>query len=457
MQYISHSNSIILSVSAANVDIATSESLKYAKMVDPDGDRTLAILTKIDIMDKGTDAMEMLSGQVIPVKLGIIGIVNRSQQDINEDKTIDEQLMDEKAFFEEHYKKIAHRNGIPFLSKRLSELLKHHIYKCLPELKAKVDSKLNENHEIFEVCGEEVKNCGKIISAITTELSKKFADIVDGKTMMKFKDIKLLVGGPEFCRIFDESFICALTEIEPELSKNEIIGYMKANRAARPPIFPPEILFRNLVNEQIERLRNPSIKCVETVSEEMGKVIIKLIKEHHKLNRFPRLEVKIRSILKNMLNEQSPIAKNAVNELINIELSSINTNHPDFSIQEVLAVKDEENFNPQYSQPHVKPKEISKLEKIKADAEIIQNLVNNYFPIVKKSVQDQIPKIIMYKIINYMKDNIQNELMGQLSQENQMELLQESVGNAQRRENAKTMIQALEIAKETIEEIEMGY
>ncbi|CAG9806614.1 unnamed protein product [Chironomus riparius] len=456
MKYISNPNSIILSVSAANADIATSESLKYAKLVDPNGDRTLAILTKVDLMDKGTDAIDMLTGQVIPVKLGIIGIVNRSQQDINDNKTIEEQLMDEKAYFVENYTNIANRNGIPFLSKRLSELLKHHIYKCLPELKVKIDCKLDENIKIYDVCGEEVKNYGKIISIIITGLTQKFADIIDGKKMMKIKDVKSLIGGPEFCRIFDESFVCALTAIEPELSRIKIKEYMKLNRGSRPPIFPPENLFKDLVNLQIERLRNPSLKCVENAFDEMGKVVAKTIKEQHELSRFPRLEVKIRSIMKNMLNEQMPITKNAVKELINTELSSINTNHPDFSIQEALAPKVEEDDNPNHQQ-YKFSQEIFKIEKTDKDAEIIQNLVNNYFPIVKKTVQDQVPKIVMYKIINYMKDNVQTELMTQLSQENYAELLMESEGNAQRRENANTMIQALEIAKETIGEIEMGY
>ena len=46
------------------------------------GRRTLAVITKLDLMDAGTDAMEMLCGRIIPVKLGIIGVVNRSQADI---------------------------------------------------------------------------------------------------------------------------------------------------------------------------------------------------------------------------------------------------------------------------------------------------------------------------------------------------------------------------------------
>lgn len=74
LKHIENPNSIILAVTAANTDLATSESLKMAKKVDPDGRRTLAVVTKLDLMDAGTDAIDILCGRVIPVKLGIIGL-----------------------------------------------------------------------------------------------------------------------------------------------------------------------------------------------------------------------------------------------------------------------------------------------------------------------------------------------------------------------------------------------
>lgn len=73
VKHIENPNSIILAVTAANTDMATSEALKLAKQVDPDGRRTLAVVTKLDLMDAGTDAIDILCGRVIPVKLGIIG------------------------------------------------------------------------------------------------------------------------------------------------------------------------------------------------------------------------------------------------------------------------------------------------------------------------------------------------------------------------------------------------
>ncbi len=63
-------------------------SLEGRKMIGCgfSGRRTLAVVTKLDLMDHGTDAMDVLCGRVIPVKLGIIGVVNRSQADINNKK-----------------------------------------------------------------------------------------------------------------------------------------------------------------------------------------------------------------------------------------------------------------------------------------------------------------------------------------------------------------------------------
>ena len=88
LKYIQNPNALILAVTAANTDLSTSEAIKIAKEIDPDGNRTLAVVTKLDLMDHGTDAMDILYGRVIPVKLGIIGCVNRSQLDIKNDKPI---------------------------------------------------------------------------------------------------------------------------------------------------------------------------------------------------------------------------------------------------------------------------------------------------------------------------------------------------------------------------------
>jgi replication fork clamp-binding protein CrfC len=80
----------------ANQDISTSDGLQLAKQIDPEGRRTIGVITKIDIMDKGTDAKRLLLGEDIYLKLGWVGIVNRSQQDINQELRVRNAIENEQ-------------------------------------------------------------------------------------------------------------------------------------------------------------------------------------------------------------------------------------------------------------------------------------------------------------------------------------------------------------------------
>lgn len=117
-------NSVILSVSAANVDLANSDSLKLARTVDPQGRRTIGVLTKLDLMDAGTNALDILMGRVYALKLGFIGVVNRSQQDINTNKPMSDALKHEEDFFKQHpaYRNVAHKNGTRYLARTLNQV-----------------------------------------------------------------------------------------------------------------------------------------------------------------------------------------------------------------------------------------------------------------------------------------------------------------------------------------------
>lgn len=112
------------------LDLATSDALQMARRVDPDGNRTIGVLTKMDIMDRGTDAMGILLGRQYPLRHGWIGVVNRSQHDINTNKSIEHARKDEMEFFKNHsaYSAIYDRNGVDFLAKRCSKVSLYAIF-----------------------------------------------------------------------------------------------------------------------------------------------------------------------------------------------------------------------------------------------------------------------------------------------------------------------------------------
>lgn len=168
MTYIKPKNAIIVAVTAANTDLANSDALQLAKEVDPEGKRTVGVITKIDLMDKGkfdynyyahlqgTNAMDVLLGRVIPLQLGFIGVVNRSQQDIFEAKSIREALKAERSFFLNHptYKKIAQRCGTAYLAQTLNKILLNHIHTSLPELRSKISTLLADSERELSSYGD---------------------------------------------------------------------------------------------------------------------------------------------------------------------------------------------------------------------------------------------------------------------------------------------------------------
>lgn len=80
MSFIKPANALILALSAANTDLANSDALQIAREVDPQGERTIGVVTKIDLMDEGTDAIELLQGKIYPLRLGYFGVKCRSQK-----------------------------------------------------------------------------------------------------------------------------------------------------------------------------------------------------------------------------------------------------------------------------------------------------------------------------------------------------------------------------------------
>ncbi|KAI7755254.1 hypothetical protein M8C21_031324, partial [Ambrosia artemisiifolia] len=80
MSYINLLTCLILAVTPANSDLINSDALLIAGNADPDGYRTIVVITKLDIIDRETYARNFLLGKVIPLQLGYVGVVNRSQE-----------------------------------------------------------------------------------------------------------------------------------------------------------------------------------------------------------------------------------------------------------------------------------------------------------------------------------------------------------------------------------------
>ncbi|KAH3682593.1 hypothetical protein WICPIJ_006440, partial [Wickerhamomyces pijperi] len=144
------------------------------------GKRTIGSLSKLDLMDHGTNALDILTGKVYPLRLGFIGVVNRSQQDISVNKSLEDSLKSEQDFFQNHpaYKTIASRCGTEFLAKTLNKTLMHHIRERLPDIKAKLNTLMGQTEQELASYGDlnivSKENRGSLILTLMNKFANNF-------------------------------------------------------------------------------------------------------------------------------------------------------------------------------------------------------------------------------------------------------------------------------------------
>ncbi|XP_022066661.1 dynamin-3 isoform X12 [Acanthochromis polyacanthus] len=333
MQFITKESCLILAVTPANTDLANSDALKIAKEVDPQGMRTIGVITKLDLMDEGTDAKDILENKLLPLRRGYIGVVNRSQKDIDGKKDIRAALAAERKFFLSHpgYRHIAERMGTPHLQKTLNQQLTNHIRDTLPGLRSKLQSQLlsleKEVEEFKNFRPDDPTRKTKALLQMVQQFGVDFEKCIEGSGDQV--DTNELSGGAKINRIFHERFPFELVKIvfdEKEL-RREISHAIKNVHGVRTGLFTPDLAFEVIVKKQIVKLKTPCLKCIDLVIQELINTVRQCT---NKLNSYPRLREETERIVTTHVREREGKTKDQVLLLIDIELSYINTNHEDF-------------------------------------------------------------------------------------------------------------------------------
>uniref|UniRef100_A0A671NWU8 dynamin GTPase n=1 Tax=Sinocyclocheilus anshuiensis TaxID=1608454 RepID=A0A671NWU8_9TELE len=275
LQFISKENCLILAVTPANSDLANSDALKISKEVDPQGLRTIGVITKLDLMDEGTDARDILENKLLPLRRGYIGVVNRSQKDIDGRKDIKVALAAERKFFLSHpaYRHMAERMGTSYLQKTLNQQLTNHIRDTLPALRSKLQSQLlsleKEVDEYKNFKPDDPARKTKALLQMVQQFGVDFEKRIEGSGDQV--DTLELSGGARINRIFHERFPFELVKMEfdeKEL-RREISYAIKNIHGVRTGLFTPDMAFEAIVKKQLIKLKEPCLKCIDLVIQEL--------------------------------------------------------------------------------------------------------------------------------------------------------------------------------------------
>ncbi|XP_023225471.1 dynamin-like isoform X2 [Centruroides sculpturatus] len=334
LSFIRKENCLILAVTPATQDLATSDALKLSKEVDPEGLRTIGVITKLDLMDEGTDAKDILENKLLPLRRGYIGVVNRSQKDIEGRKDIKVALDSERRFFLSHpsYRHMAERMGTPYLQRVLNQQLTNHIRDTLPSLRDKLQKQLismeKDVDEYKNYHPDDPSRKTKAMLQMIQQLQTDFERSIEGSGSASINTSELS-GGARINRVFHERFPFEIVKMEfdeKEL-RREIAFAIRNIHGIRVGLFTPDMAFEAIVKKQISKLKEPALKCVDLVVAELGNVVRKCAE---KMNSYPSLREETERIITSHIRQKEQQTKAQISLLVETELAYMNTNHEDF-------------------------------------------------------------------------------------------------------------------------------
>ncbi|GLJ53963.1 hypothetical protein SUGI_1153620 [Cryptomeria japonica] len=289
--YVEKPNSIILAISPANQDIATSDAIKLAREVDPTGERTFGVLTKLDLMDKGTNALDVLEGRSYRLQRPWVGVVNRSQADINKSVDMIAARRREREYFStsSDYGHLANRMGSEYLAKLLSKHLESVIKSRIPSIVSLINKTIDELESEMDHLGRPIAvDAGAqlyMILELCRAFDRIFKEHLDGGRP----------GGEKIYGVFENQLPAALKKLpfDRHLSLQNVRKVVSEADGYQPHLIAPEQGYRRLIDGALSYFKGPSEASVDAVHFILKELVRKSLSETQELKRFPTLQAEI--------------------------------------------------------------------------------------------------------------------------------------------------------------------
>lgn len=409
LNYVRDPRTIILCTVQANIDLSTSDAIKIAKQIDLNGERTICALTKVDLVDRGSDILNILNNDEIVLKYGYVAVKNRSMQDIKDNITVAQGLeMEEKFFSQDKYIDFKNRGlvGTKNLVNRLSMILSKNIQNSLPqiikELREKIEMTERELRELGNPLPDHNSDKLQLIYNLASEFCVAYKDSIKGKFIKNRDDADKDPVGVEIrqllIRIFQDYDLSRIDDVlTDKLIKASFVNY----GASSLPGFPSFSAFQKLLQPLLQNFVPKSNELCDKINMLLEKTIQELVERIFK--RFPEMQETISNYAMRNLNKCKNEAEEMVNNLLEAELGYLYTS-------------DEEYLNyhgsilPQRKKTQNNQKEETTQNMSEAFVLEIRERVKDYFLLVDRNLKDSIPKTIGEMLLNDSSNKMQIEI-----------------------------------------------
>uniref|UniRef100_A0A8C9WLT8 MX dynamin like GTPase 1 n=1 Tax=Scleropages formosus TaxID=113540 RepID=A0A8C9WLT8_SCLFO len=428
-KFITKQETINLVVVPCNVDIATTEALKMAQEVDPDGERTLGILTKPDLVDKGTEetVVEIAHNEVINLKKGYMIVKCRGQQEIMDRVSLSEATEREKAFFQDH----AH-----FRLNFCLCIVVHHV--C-----SQIEAKLADAYAELEKYGNgpPTERAEKIVFLIdkVTEFTQDIISLITGEELKNGEKLNL------FATLRDEfgrwkNHLDRAGEKFNKTVESEVYNYEVKYRGRELPGFINYKTFEVLVKDQIRQLEEPSVKKLKVVTDIVKKAFLHLAQQD--LIGYPNLFKTAKTKIEAIKHSMESTAESMLRTQFKMELI-VYTQDSIYS-QSLRDVKEEDDEN---NVPTLRRSTIYTTDSHATLQEMMMHL-KSYYRIASQRLGDQIPLVIRYQILQESALELRREMLQMLQEKESVDyLLKEDNDIGSKRASLQSRIKRLTKAR----------
>jgi GTP-binding protein EngB required for normal cell division len=324
-KYISNEQMIILCVIPAVDDFANSEAIKLAKTVDPEGKRTLGVVTKVDLAKNDVKIMDKLKGigNNINLKLGFIAVRNKTNE---ENISVKQARANEKTYFlssGQFFNVSREYWGTETLIDRISELQMARVEEFVPKMITTLEHKINETKHTLDLLAPQFNNdvqkmqhLVRIIVSVVSEF-KSLAKSNDETT----DKVDLHVGP----RIFEmyKKYCQALEANQPDFFSSEfatkIENALDESRSIMLLNFINHTAFNQLfIDSHMNNYKTNSYMLVEQVYQYCQKVLLQIV-EHKIDSRYPQLNEATKTVITNFLIMQKQKALESIETIVKTE------------------------------------------------------------------------------------------------------------------------------------------
>uniref|UniRef100_A0A8C8SKB9 Uncharacterized protein n=1 Tax=Pelusios castaneus TaxID=367368 RepID=A0A8C8SKB9_9SAUR len=422
-KFIAKQETINLVVVPSNVDIATTEALRMAQEVDPEGERTLGILTKPDLVDRGTEqsVVEIVRNLVIHLRKGYMIVKCRGQQDIQNSQTLASAIQKERAFFEEHehFRVLLDENKatVPVLAEKLTTELVEHINKTLPALEDQINIQLEKTTEALLKYGKgtpkaEDEKLFFLIDKIKL-FNQDIMSSVEGEERLLENEIrlftKLRAEFQKWGKILDDSALTEVWKFEEQYRGRELPGFTSYKT------------FEAIVRQRIMALEKPAFEIMRKVIEIVRKSFLEFATDH--FEDFQNLNRAAKERIDYISKKQTEEAE----KVIQIH----------FKMEQIVYCQDNVYRQDLKVTREIKPNEAASFSFTGTYPLIVMfyyHLLFCFFQSAGKRLSNQIPLIIQFYILQDFGDKLQNSMLQLLQEKEKLNfLLQEQKHAADQR------------------------